>query len=121
MGEDEIKRFQVTIPRSLYVRFDRLTSRMGLRKTDILRELIETWLAEHEPTKRETLRYQVITRGDDYSEVCLAAFAIKDPAWSFADERHMHYAAEHLELLDQGRPICVWHPGKGAKTVKRYD
>ena len=31
MGEDEIKRFQVTIPRSLYVRFDRLTSRMGLR------------------------------------------------------------------------------------------
>lgn len=120
MGEDEIKRFQVTIPRSLYVRFDRLVSRMGLRKTDILRELIETWLAEHEPTKRETLQYQVITRSGD-SEVCLAAFAIKNPAWSFADERHKTYEMEHLELLDHGRPICVWHPGQGAKTVKHYD
>ena len=120
MGEDEIKRFQVTIPRSLYVRFDRLTSRMGLRKTDILRELIETWLAEHEPTKRETLNLQVIARHDD-SEVCLAAFAVKQPAREFAEEWHKSYPMEHLELWEHGRPIWVWHPGKDAKPVRHFD
>lgn len=51
MGEDEIKRFQVTIPRTLYSKLDRLASGAGLRKSDVMRELIESWAETQEKTR----------------------------------------------------------------------
>lgn len=51
MGEDEIKRFQVTIPRKLYSKLDRLASAAGLRKSDVMRDLIESWTSGQEKTR----------------------------------------------------------------------
>lgn len=50
MVEDKIKRFQITIPRTLYSKLDRLASDAGLRKTDVMRELIESWTSGQEKT-----------------------------------------------------------------------
>ena len=60
MGEDEIKRFQVTIPRKLYSKLDRLANAAGLRKSDVMRDLIESWTSGQEKTRANQIDADLI-------------------------------------------------------------
>lgn len=60
MAEDKIKRFQITIPRTLYSKLDRLANDAGLRKTDVMRELIESWTSGQEKTAANEVDAELI-------------------------------------------------------------
>lgn len=60
MVEEKIKRFQITIPRTLYSKLDRLANDAGLRKTDVMRELIESWTSRQEKTRANQIDADLI-------------------------------------------------------------